>query len=136
MNIKAGYVFQIHTNSYAGNFEREIAAHCTGQVGECGVGEEYIPKDRKLRFSDIIQHCPDDNGCERPVEILGKDAKTVGILFYEKPSDDHLEYMMSQAKTFAETRRNSGHEWDKNFELEIEGFSGTEVRPSLSTEKL
>lgn len=36
------YSFIIDTNSYAGNFEREMCAYLTGQVGDCGVGDEHI----------------------------------------------------------------------------------------------
>ena len=34
------YTIIIDTDEYSGNFEREMCAYCTGQVGECEVGEE------------------------------------------------------------------------------------------------
>ena len=34
------WTFVIDTNEYAGNFEREMCAWLTGQVGECDVGKE------------------------------------------------------------------------------------------------
>jgi len=45
--------FIIDTNEYAGNFEREMCAYCTGQIGDCGVGEEEAEKFEKIlcRFS-------------------------------------------------------------------------------------
>lgn len=36
------YAFIIDTDSYAGNFERELCAYITGQVGECEVGDDYV----------------------------------------------------------------------------------------------
>ena len=65
------FAFVIDTNSYAGNFEREMAAYLTGEVGECGVGEEEadsFPKGSKVQFSNVAFHA-DENGCRRPVEI-------------------------------------------------------------------
>ena len=35
------YGFIVDTDSYAGNFEREMCAYMTGHIGECSVGEEY-----------------------------------------------------------------------------------------------
>ncbi len=31
------YLFVIDTDTYAGNFEREMCAYVTGQIGECEV---------------------------------------------------------------------------------------------------
>ena len=32
----------VDTNKYSGNFGREICAFATAQIGECGVGEQYV----------------------------------------------------------------------------------------------
>jgi hypothetical protein len=37
-----GYVFIIDTEQYAGNFEREMCAYCTGILGDCEVGEDAL----------------------------------------------------------------------------------------------
>ncbi|KKK83825.1 hypothetical protein LCGC14_2789530, partial [marine sediment metagenome] len=37
-NKSDSWIFIIDTDSYAGNFEREMCAYITGRVGECGVG--------------------------------------------------------------------------------------------------
>ena len=34
----------IDTDTYAGNFERQLTAFCTGHVGECNVGQELAAK--------------------------------------------------------------------------------------------
>ena len=70
------FIFVIDTNEYAGNFEREMCAYLTGQVGECGVGQEMATvfyKETKAKlgdeYFDNIAHCPDDRGCSRPATI-------------------------------------------------------------------
>jgi len=68
--------FVIDTNMYAGNFEREMCAYMTGQLGECGVGEEEaaafeeeFDEDLRERMDDLIGSECDDRGCTRPVKI-------------------------------------------------------------------
>jgi len=78
------YIFVAHTNLYSGNFERELTAYCTGQVGECEVGDEHADmfreevEDDELieKFAELIQRVADeDNGCERPTEIWPTPAR-------------------------------------------------------------
>lgn len=68
----AKYTFCIDTDTYAGNIERDLCAYCTGEVGECGVGEDYakmfIDSFGPL-FEGIIDSLPDDNGCHRPTSL-------------------------------------------------------------------
>lgn len=69
------YIFIVDTNEYAGNFERELTAHCTGQVGECGVGNETAEAFRKQfpeefkALDPLIEQQPDDHGVMRPASI-------------------------------------------------------------------
>lgn len=63
--------FIVDTNSYSGNFEREMCAFMTGVVGECEVGAKYADRflnefDEELNF---ITDKPDEHGCYRPVQI-------------------------------------------------------------------
>lgn len=39
--MKSKYIFIIDTDSYAGNFERELTAYITGVVGGCEVGDDF-----------------------------------------------------------------------------------------------
>jgi hypothetical protein len=70
-----GYIFVIDTDAYAGNFERPLCAYITGQVGECGVGEEYAKMFRKkhptkdIIFEGLVASVPDEHGCHRPASI-------------------------------------------------------------------
>lgn len=75
MNEK--WIFVIDTEHYAGNFERELTSYITGQVGECGVGDdmaklyqsEVDEKDHD-KFDGWLDHRPDeDDGCCRPCAI-------------------------------------------------------------------
>ena len=62
--------FIIDTNSYAGNFEREMCGYLTGRVGECGVGDnfaEFFHKEETLDFDNVID--VEDEGCARPCSI-------------------------------------------------------------------
>jgi hypothetical protein len=64
----------VDTESYAGNFEREMCAFVTGQIGECGVGEDIAEEEagsiRHLDWwRDHVVPEPDDNGCRRPASI-------------------------------------------------------------------
>lgn len=67
------YLFVIDTNSYAGNFERQMTAYLTGQIGDCGVGKEYVRYFETevghpdSHFGNIEQRS--DEGCYRPCEI-------------------------------------------------------------------
>ena len=38
--VRPEFLFVIDTEQYAGNFERELCAWCTGQIGMCEVGSE------------------------------------------------------------------------------------------------
>ena len=69
------FIFVIDTEQYAGNFERELCAYLTGQIGDCQVGDDMAEKFKeeegeKLveKFDDLIQRVSDE-GCYRPVMI-------------------------------------------------------------------
>lgn len=69
------YLFVVDTESYAGNFERPLCAFVTGQVGECGVGEELAEQARKeigealLLWFDANVAFKEEDGVARPVGI-------------------------------------------------------------------
>lgn len=129
------YSFIIDTNSYSGNFEREMCAFLTGQVGECGVGDEHakefkeqFPNEYAI-FEDIIGSESDDNGCYRPCDITetpGRFTKhpayeSVLIHFCKKPPTEIIEFMERRALEFAETQTidyNNNHCKILGFRLE------------------
>jgi hypothetical protein len=68
--MKSKWIFIIDTDSYAGNFERQMCAYLTGVLGDCGVGEEfselYNKEGGKNIFDEYIEQRSDDHGCHRP----------------------------------------------------------------------
>lgn len=71
------YGFIVDTNKYSGNFERQMCAFMTGQMGDCGVGyeeacifdKEVINKSIIEFFEENILQVKDENGTCRPCEI-------------------------------------------------------------------
>lgn len=69
------WIFIIDTDSYAGNFERDMCAYVTGIIGDCQVGEEFADLYNKevnagggeeSVFIDYVEQRPDEHGCCRP----------------------------------------------------------------------
>ena len=73
------YLFVIDTDTYAGNFERQMCAYITGQIGECEVGKEQAELAKQeipnmlTQLEELIEHVPDEHGCHRPVSIFPND---------------------------------------------------------------
>lgn len=70
------FIFVIDTNTCAGNFERDLTAFCTGQYGECGIGQDLaeefeinFPQKYKEFYNIINRYMPDEHGCGRPTTI-------------------------------------------------------------------
>lgn len=84
-NAQHPIMMVIHTNLYAGNFEREMCAYVTGSIGECGVGDEMLEvvldelmetglteeqaQEQIDEWAELTSQQPDENGCERPCSI-------------------------------------------------------------------
>lgn len=97
------YRLIIKTDQYAGNFEREMTAYCTGCIGDCGVGDEHRDLFQEETgepgmFDDFILNLPDDHGCSRPCCCNGND---VWILFYNLPTDDMMTLIRERAPLFS-----------------------------------
>lgn len=72
----SGFIFVIDTDRYAGSFERPLTAFCTGQVGECEVGQDQVPlfednctPELSEYFDSNVAPVPDEYGCIRPTSI-------------------------------------------------------------------
>lgn len=107
MESKWGFI--IDTDRYAGNFERQLCAFCTGCVGECEVGEEYADMYKKEEnvedgFGNVSSE-PDDHGCHRPVALWRANDNTgkyhsLIIYFVDKPEKVEIEIIKRRAKKF------------------------------------
>jgi len=87
--MRKEYSIIIATNQYSGNFEREMCAFTTGQVGECGVGDNKInPNFNYSVFDDVLYFKSDEHGRSRPVSIypIAGRYTAVQIHFQEKPT--------------------------------------------------
>lgn len=122
------YAVIVRTDSYAGNFERELCAHLTGQIGECEVGEEYVDSEVAEIFEDVVNQKPDDHACYRPVSLGGcnltKDynSQDVVIWFTETPDKEQIDLIKERAKTFSDIYV-AKREWNKPVKiLEIEAI--------------
>lgn len=117
----APWVFVIDTDEYAGNFEREMCAYCTGMIGQCDVGEEMVTlfeEDFELEADNYGEDNPfmdyadlwvmDDNGCGRPTSIwrspAGDDYNSVAIFFEQEPTEELIKIMKERAQNFASER--------------------------------
>lgn len=117
------YIFVINTNKYAGNFERELCAYCTGIIGECEVGQEeakifLIETDCAKEdnpFEDKVAQVPDDHGCTRPCSIFDCNGKynSVAIYFYDEPPLLLIDRMKLRATNYSK----------KTKKFDILGFS-------------
>lgn len=98
------FVFVIDTDSYSGNFEREMCAYITGQIGECEVGKEQAQVSKKELLKDHHQWFESyvaqvsDNGCYRPCDVW--DTQGVAIFFSEKPTAEIIELMKTRARSY------------------------------------
>lgn len=120
------YSFIIETDSYAGNFEREMCAYCTGQIGDCEVGKELAEKFKNTiglkiyeEFEEIIEQKPDDHGVFRPVSMCGLKNNNFEIYFYNKPTDEMIIIIREQAKRFPKLEHP---DWKKYSKINILGF--------------
>jgi len=117
------YAIIVRTDSYAGNFERELCAHLTGIVGDCEVGNDYVDENVESMFEGIVKHVSDDNGTYRPVS-LGGCAKTrdftsndVVIWFDSIPSPEQQAIIKERAETFNQIHVVK-YNWNKKIQIE------------------
>lgn len=99
----------IKTDSYAGNFERELCAWLTGTIGECGVGKKLVESDIEEMFEDILYQMPDDHGCYRPVSIRFDDTNNLVIFFEASPSQEQMNVILERSKRIPMPKFLDGH---------------------------
>jgi hypothetical protein len=96
------WIVVVATDKYAGNFEREMCAYCTGVVGDCEVGKDLAAGFPHGEWCDRMLQFPDDHGCHRPASIWGGPKfNDVAMFFAGRPSKREWEIIRSRAKEFA-----------------------------------
>ena len=100
------FILVIRTDSYAGNFEREMCAYMTGRIGECDFGKvnaaQFVAENPdNNEFEDLVMEFSDDCGCYRPSTIWGHKCSDVAIYFESKPTSKQLEFLRHRARQFA-----------------------------------
>ena len=104
------YIFVIDTEQYAGNFERDMCGFITGQIGECGVGDDFadmVPKDIARKFRDIVAQTPDEHGCHRPVQAVSTKGwfnHGMGGHFREGEEDKAIEDYRKECLEYADKK--------------------------------
>jgi len=127
--------FIVKTDSYAGNFEREMCAYMTGRIGDCEVGEEYVETLIAEKFYNVESLPDDDVGCCRPVTIvvgnpyfeidMTHDEKCNSLIIYfrDEPSEEQIEIMKKRAYYFPGLRQRNKQSWGiGNKEFKVLGF--------------
>ena len=105
-----------------GNFEREMCAWCTGVVGDCQVGDEFVEDTGEYLFDDLL-NINDDRGTGRPCTMFGieRDWKSVLIFFENRPTDQQIEIVRNRMHTFNDHAKKIGHHSHQEG-LKIEGL--------------
>ena len=106
------YMFVIDTESYSGNFEREITAYCTGRIGDCEVGDGEASIFRKevgdpdKIFGGVLD-IPDEHGCSRPTSIYptpGWFNNGMGGHFRDGQDEESLEHYKKACILYSEKK--------------------------------
>ena len=99
------WIVKIVTDSYAGNFERDMTAYCTGMVGDCMVGSEladmYHEEVEDDPFFEKGLWVADDHGCARPCYMDMRDTNAVLIFLNDEPTQRELDVISERALEFA-----------------------------------
>lgn len=140
------YKLEICTNTYTGNFEREIVGYCIGVYHECEHGKSQAKifsketgyghcdlygesKYDKNPFVDLLDFYIDEHG-DRFISIgpWGKHCNNIYIHLKEKPSDELIKLIKDRAKDYEEKGMYKG--------LKILGFNFISEEIVTTTTKL
>jgi len=143
------FIFVVDTEQYAGNFEREMTAYCTGIIGECEKGKEHAalfkeecPDFTKLMYN-IVAQVPDEHGCHRPTSIYPTPGFWNDGMGNEYPDLEHGKQhtIDKYRETIREYQMTSGGMKDKDADTAMPGKHSSyqsvamffHERPSIET---
>jgi len=136
------YAIVVRTDSYAGNFERELCAHLTGQIGECEVGEEYVDKEIQKIFNSLVTRKSDDHGCWRPVSLggcqltPGYSGQDAVIWLSKLPTSEHMKIIREKASTFSDVYPENAYRYKPFIPIKIEGIDILSMEVIVNVVKL
>ena len=122
--MQVPYALVIDTDSYAGNFEREMCCWITGYEGENFPGGiEYLLKTAREQLGEKANELPDyfdtvvhDEYGPIVVTMTGSPYyHSVAIMLHSRPPADVLALMVERAKTFPAAQRENNHQWHSQY---------------------
>lgn len=133
----------IDTNKYAGNFERDMTAYCTGQVGyDDNTGyklailfdKDYPGKRDDSTWDDYFEQFPDDHGCCRPTSVFRSPGSTennsVAIFLNNNITEEAIELVKQRALIFNKVK--SEYRYDKYSDIKVLGFRLVRITTSIT----
>lgn len=103
------YRVVISTNTFATNFEKELCAFVTGQIGECKVGIDrrfYSSAEMRDIFEKAMERRLCDDGYWRPVQTSPKDVNSFELFFKERPTQQMMDHIREACDEFAEEKKD------------------------------
>jgi len=120
------YYFVVDTNSYVGNFEREMSTYMTGwSDGYCSdIQQEFISQfpDKQDYFWGVLRILRTEYG-DSIAEMDGPGYTSLKFLFDGEPKQEDIDFLKQRAIDFAEEcnkRNDSSYKWLRN--IKIRGF--------------
>jgi hypothetical protein len=98
----------VSTNTFVTNFDKEMCAFITGQIGECKIGIDRkfrAPAEVRDLFEKAMERriCADDYW--RPVGPNEEDSNAFELFFKEKPSEAMIEAIIEGFNDFADEKK-------------------------------
>lgn len=118
--MQVPYALVIDTDSYAGNFEREMCCWITGYKGvNFPEGIEYLLNTAREQLGEKADELPDyfdtvvhDEYGPIVVTMTGRpDYHSVAIMLHSRPPADVLALMVERAKTFPDAFYENHIQW-------------------------
>jgi len=102
------YRVLISTNTFATNFEKELCAFVTGQIGECEAGINrrfYQSAEVREEFEKRMERRLCDDGNWGPVQTCPTDANAFELFFKEKPTQEMISHIHEACNEFADEKK-------------------------------
>lgn len=103
------YRVVVCTNTFATNFEKELCAFVTGQIGECETGINrrfYQSAEVREQFEKKMERRLCDDGNWGPVQTSPADANSFELFFKEKPTQQMLDHIHEAINEFADEKKD------------------------------